>query len=188
MRENEECPQRWLGPPRHTAATGMDIAARYGSASSASAVSAARSPAGPRHSGRQTLSYDLFDEPVVDSPVSQYAPMDDLLRESDIVTLHTDLNRTTIGLIGERELNLMKPTAYLVNTSRGPVVDQVALTNALKANRIAGAGLDVVEVEPPPAELELLALPNALVFPHSATATWRRAARCAISPSATCWQ
>lgn len=121
--------------------------------------------------GMQTLFYDLFDTAVVDAPISQYAPMDDLLRESDIVTLHTDLNASTTGLIGERELNLMKPTAYLVNTSRGPVVDQAALTNALKVNRIAGAGLDVVEVEPPPAELELLTLPNVLVFPHSATAT-----------------
>jgi lactate dehydrogenase-like 2-hydroxyacid dehydrogenase len=121
--------------------------------------------------GMQTLFYDLFDTAVVDSPVSQYAPLDDLLRESDFVTLHTDLNDSTRGLIGERELALMKPTAYLVNTSRGPVVNQKALVHALKANRIAGAGLDVVEVEPPAPEEELLTLPNALVFPHSATAT-----------------
>jgi lactate dehydrogenase-like 2-hydroxyacid dehydrogenase len=121
--------------------------------------------------GMQTLFYDLFDTAVVDAPVSQYAPMDDLLRESDFVTVHTDLNDSTRGLIGDRELALMKPTAYLVNTSRGPVVDQKALVAALKSNRIAGAGLDVVEVEPPAPEDELLMLPNALVFPHSATAT-----------------
>jgi phosphoglycerate dehydrogenase-like enzyme len=94
-----------------------------------------------------------------------------VLREADIVTLHTDLNPTSYHLIGERELGLMKPTAYLINTARGPVVEHTAILAALQAGTIAGAALDVLEKEPPAPDEKLVALPNVLVFPHFGTAT-----------------
>ncbi|MEV1167069.1 D-2-hydroxyacid dehydrogenase family protein [Nonomuraea sp. NPDC049784] len=92
--------------------------------------------------------------------------MDVLLSEADIVSIHLVLSDRTRGLIGERELSLMRPGAYLVNTSRGAIVDQKALVAALKAGRIAGAGLDVFETEPLPAGHELRTLPNVLATPH----------------------
>ncbi|WP_236051415.1 D-2-hydroxyacid dehydrogenase family protein [Nonomuraea cypriaca] len=91
---------------------------------------------------------------------------DALLSGSDIVSVHLVLSDRTRGLIGERELSLMRPTAYLVNTSRAAIVDQAALVSALRAGRIAGAGLDVFEVEPLPADHELRTLPNVLATPH----------------------
>ncbi|WP_433437239.1 D-2-hydroxyacid dehydrogenase family protein [Nonomuraea sp. CA-141351] len=92
--------------------------------------------------------------------------MDVLLSEADIVSIHLVLSDRTRGLIGERELSLMRPGAYLVNTSRAAIVDQEALVAALKAGRIAGAGLDVFETEPLPAGHELRTLPNVLAMPH----------------------
>ena len=89
-----------------------------------------------------------------------------LLTESDVVTLHTPLNEETRHLIGERELSLMKPTAILINTSRGPVVDESALIKALKQEKISGAGLDVFEVEPLPKESPLRSLDNVVMTPH----------------------
>ena len=77
------------------------------------------------------------------------------------------LSEKTRGLVGERLIGLMKPTAYLINTARGPVVDQKALTAALQARTIAGAGLDVFEVEPTPADEPLLQLDNVIVTPHA---------------------
>jgi len=109
--------------------------------------------------------------------------LDELLRTSDIVTVHVPLNSRTRHMIGERELSLMKPTAFLINTCRGPVVDEAALYKALTAKKIAGAGLDVLEEEPTPAKNPLLDLENALVTPHVAgTSVGRvhRAARFAI--------
>jgi glyoxylate reductase len=121
--------------------------------------------------GMIPLFNDVFQEPPPGSPESRYRPLDDLLRESDIVTLHPDLNPTSYHLIGTRELALMKPTACLINTSRGPVVDQPALADALREGTIAGAALDVQEREPPDADEPIVALPNALTFPHIGTAT-----------------
>ena len=100
------------------------------------------------------------------------ASLEDLLRAADIVTLHTPLTAQTRGLLGERALSLMKPTAVVINTSRGPVVDEKALYQALREGRIAGAGLDVLEVEPTPAENPLLSLPNVVVTPHMAGLTY----------------
>ena len=97
-------------------------------------------------------------------------PLDKLLAEADVVSLHVPLTDDTRHLIGERELALMKPTAYLVNTSRGPVVDEAALTRALAKGRIAGAALDVFEREPT-VEPRLLELENVVVVPHLASAT-----------------
>ena len=129
--------------------------------------------------GMRTLWTDVFSELPPGAPESRYRPLDDLLRESDIVTLHTDLNASSRHLISERELGLMKPTAYLLNTSRGPVVDQPALVAALRDERIAGAALDVLEQEPPDADEPIVTLPNIAVFPHigSATTETRRAMR-----------
>jgi phosphoglycerate dehydrogenase-like enzyme len=96
----------------------------------------------------------------------QLVSLDHLLRESDYVTVNTLLNDSTRGLIGESQFCLMKPTAYFINTARGPIVDQRALTRALQEKRIAGAGIDVFEKEPvEPGDL-LLQLDNVIMAPH----------------------
>lgn len=101
-----------------------------------------------------------------------YVSLDELLKASDIVTLHTPLTPETRHLIGVDQLSLMKPTALLVNTARGPVCDIEAVANALKEGKIAGAAFDVYEQEPPlPLEHPLLAAPNTLLLPHVAFAT-----------------
>ncbi len=89
-----------------------------------------------------------------------------LLQASDYVSIHLVLSDRTRGLLGAAELRRMKPTAYLINTSRAPIVDQPALRQALRENWIAGAGVDVFEVEPPPPEEPLRSLPNVLATPH----------------------
>lgn len=95
-----------------------------------------------------------------------------LFRTCDIVSLHTPLNDSTRGLVGEMELSWMKPTAYLINTARGGVVDTPALVDALRNHRIAGAGIDVFDMEPPiPSDYQLNKLPNVVVTPHVAFAT-----------------
>lgn len=91
---------------------------------------------------------------------------DELLRRSDIVSIHYVLSERSRGLIGAEELALMKPTAYLVNTSRGPLVDEPALIAALEEERIAGAGLDVFDVEPLPPDHAFRRLDNVVVTPH----------------------
>ena len=93
-----------------------------------------------------------------------------LLKESDVVTLHTVLDASTRHLIGEKELGMMKKSAYLINTSRGPVIDEAALAKALKKKVIAGAGLDVYEEEPK-VQKGLLKLENVVLAPHIASAT-----------------
>lgn len=101
--------------------------------------------------------------------------LEELLRESDFVTIHVPLDEPgqppTRGLIGPRELSTMKRTAYLINTARGPIVDQRALYQALKEGRIAGAALDVFEKEPISLDDPLLGLDNAILAPHIASAT-----------------
>jgi phosphoglycerate dehydrogenase-like enzyme len=91
---------------------------------------------------------------------------DALFRQADIVTIHLILSRRTSGLVGAAELALMKSTAWLVNTSRGPIVDEAALIEALQARRIAGAALDVFEIEPLPADHPFRSLDNVLATPH----------------------
>ena len=115
--------------------------------------------------------YDVFDQAPADAPAAERVEMDDLLRAADFVTVHTDLNNSSRHVIGARELSLMKPSAYLINTSRGPTVDQKALQAALESGQIAGAGLDVLEREPPDPDEEIVKLPNAITFPHIGTAT-----------------
>lgn len=96
-----------------------------------------------------------------------------LLRESDYVSLHVPLNAKTRGLINRETLGLMKPTAILVNTTRGPVVDQEALYEALTKGVISGAALDVTDPEPLPVDNPILSLPNVIVVPHVGSATHR---------------
>lgn len=93
-------------------------------------------------------------------------PKDDLLARSDFVTLHVSLNPRSRGLLGARDLARMKPTAYLINTSRGPLVDEGALVEALRSKRIAGAGLDVFNVEPLPQDHPLRHMENTVLTPH----------------------
>lgn len=96
---------------------------------------------------------------------------DTLLRESDVVSLHLRQSPDTLGFIGAAEFEMMKPSAILINTARGPIVDEAALIMALKAGRIAGAGLDVFDVEPLPAGHPLTTLENVVITPHCAGVT-----------------
>ena len=96
---------------------------------------------------------------------------DELFARSDILTVHVQLSARTRGLVGARELSAMKPTAYLINTARGPIVDEAALVKALQARTIAGAGLDVFDEEPLPADHPFKTLDNTLLMPHAGYVT-----------------
>jgi phosphoglycerate dehydrogenase-like enzyme len=102
----------------------------------------------------------------------RFVLLDELLRTSDIVSLHVPLDDTTRAMISTRELSLMKPSAIIVNTCRGPVIDEAALHTALSSRKIAAAGLDVLMEEPTPKDNPLLTLPNVTLTPHSAGPTW----------------
>ena len=121
-----------------------------------------------------TLYYDVVRAPIAieEELKGRRVPLDELLRQADVVTLHTPLLPQTHGLIGARQLALMKPTAILINTSRGPIVDESALYGALQARRIMGAGLDVFAQEPIDPNNPLLQLDNVVVTPHAAGATY----------------
>jgi glyoxylate reductase len=99
----------------------------------------------------------------------EYVTMDQLLAQSDFVSIHAPLNPQTRHLIGEREFRLMKPTAFIINTARGPIIDEAALVRVLAQGRIAGAGLDVFEHEPR-VDPALLAMPNVVLTPHLGSA------------------
>ncbi|HEV3079259.1 MAG TPA: D-glycerate dehydrogenase, partial [Gemmataceae bacterium] len=102
---------------------------------------------------------------------AQFVDLDTLLRESDFVSIHTDLNENTKGLFNTERFRQMKRTAVLINTARGPIIDQKALHGALKAGTIFAAGLDVTDPEPPASDDPLLKLPNVILAPHIASAT-----------------
>jgi len=112
------------------------------------------------------LAHDPFVKPETAPPGVEFHDLDSVLKLSDIVSLHVSITETTRGLVGERELALMKPTAYLVNTSRGEAIDEAALFRALKAHRIAGAALDNFMVEPLPMSSPLRELDNVILTPH----------------------
>jgi glycerate dehydrogenase len=105
----------------------------------------------------------------------RFVGLDELFRESDVVSLHCPLTPATEKLVNHKRLAMMKRSAFLINTARGPLVDEAALAEALGAGRLAGAGLDVLSVEPPPIDNPLLSAKNCYVTPHIAWAT--RAAR-----------
>lgn len=117
------------------------------------------------------VAYDPLMRKVIERKKGvEYRELGELLRESDFVTLHCPLTKETYHLIGKRELERMKPTAILINTSRGPVVDEKALVSALRKGRIAGAGLDVYEKEPK-LTAGLSQLENVVLLPHIGSAT-----------------
>ncbi len=119
--------------------------------------------------GVTILTHDPFiDEPTAKAHRAALVSMEKLFAESDFISVHTPLTKDTRHLIGSRLLNRMKPTSFLVNTSRGPVIDEAALVVALSDKRIAGAALDVAEVEPLPASSPLRALNNVVLTPHCA--------------------
>lgn len=118
--------------------------------------------------GASVVYYDVVRLPEDDESRLdvRFLPMDDLLRTSDVISLHVPSNASTKGLIGRRELALMKPTAILVNTCRGAVVDEEALYQALKERRIRGAGIDVYVKEPPGPNHPFYSLDNVVLTPH----------------------
>lgn len=116
--------------------------------------------------GMRILANDVaWDITYADEHGISYVPLDRLLQESDYVTLHTPLTPWTHNLIDERAIELMKPSAYLINTARGPIVKEAALCDALKRDRIAGAGLDVFEIEPT-YDCAYREFDNVIITPH----------------------
>jgi len=124
--------------------------------------------------GMQVLYYDIvrLSEGEEDSLGVRFRLLNELLKTCDVVSLHVPLNESTRGMIGAAELALLRPEAILINTCRGPVIDEPALTRALRENRFFGAGLDVFDQEPPPADNPLLQLNNVLLTAHFAGPTW----------------
>lgn len=122
--------------------------------------------------GMSVLVHDPFVEPDQSvAGVSFTGDMDEVFARSDVVTLHTPLTDGTRHLVGERQLRLMKRGSYLINASRGPVLDEAALIRALQDGHLAGAGLDVFDPEPPEADNPLLGMNNVVVTPHTASFT-----------------
>jgi glyoxylate reductase len=132
--------------------------------------------------GLKLIYHDVVRKPELEQKLRmEFVELNTLLQESDIVSLHAPLLPSTRRLIGVKELQMMKSTAFIVNTSRGPVIDQRALTEALKDGKIAGAALDVFEEEPIPLDEELLEMENVLATPHIASATWETRRKMAMS-------
>jgi phosphoglycerate dehydrogenase-like enzyme len=109
----------------------------------------------------QNLTPEKCQEAGVD-----YVSKEDLFRRADFVTIHVILSQRTRGIVGAKELGLMKPSAYIINTSRGPIIDEAALLSVLREKKIAGAGLDVFDVEPLPTDHSLRKLDNVVLTPH----------------------
>lgn len=122
--------------------------------------------------GMRVLAYSRTVKPELEALGVRFLPLERLMEESDIVTLHLPQSPETVGLISRELLERMRSTAILINTARGPIVDNAALAQLLKAGRIAGAGIDVFETEPPiPRDHPLVSAPNTLLTPHVAFAT-----------------
>lgn len=123
--------------------------------------------------GMKTLGNDIvdIDASFLKETGTRMVSKETLLKTSDFISLNCDLNPTSFHLIGEKELALMKPAAYIINTSRGPVIDERALIKALKMKRIAGAALDVFEDEPLPKDSPLRKMQNCLLAPHNANSS-----------------
>jgi phosphoglycerate dehydrogenase-like enzyme len=117
--------------------------------------------------GMQVIAWsqNLTDEAAAEVGVRR-VDKDELFAEADVVSIHLVLSERTRGLVGARELGLMKPTAFLINTSRGPIVEEAALIDALASRRIAGAGIDVYDVEPPPPDHPLRFMRSVTLSPH----------------------
>jgi glycerate dehydrogenase len=119
--------------------------------------------------GMNVIAYDprTSDQP----PDIRFVPLEELFQTSDVISLHCPLTQETSKLINSDRLKLIKPTAFLINTSRGGLIDEPALAEALNSGRLAGAGLDVLTVEPPPADHPLLRAKNCCITPHIAWAS-----------------
>jgi phosphoglycerate dehydrogenase-like enzyme len=114
------------------------------------------------------IAHDPYADPKLASELGiELVTLADVFRRADIVTVNCPLTPETHHLVNAERLRLMKPTAFLINTARGPIVDQKALTEVLAARRIAGAGLDVLEKEPPAADDPILKLDNVILAPHA---------------------
>ena len=129
--------------------------------------------------GMQVLGNDIveIDHVFITETGIEMTSLEDLLSRSDIVSLNCDLNPTSHHLMNSDAFALMKPSAVLINTARGPIVEEKALIEALQANRLAGAALDVFEVEPLPSDSPLMKMDNVLLAPHnsnSSPAAWER--------------
>lgn len=118
--------------------------------------------------GMRVIAWTMHPNPALGFALVE---LDELLRESDVVSMHLRQSPQTIGFLGARELGMMKPSAILINTARGPIIDEAALIAALRERRIAGAGLDVFDVEPLPAGHALTSLDNVVLTPHNAGVT-----------------
>lgn len=118
----------------------------------------------------EVIGYDPYADPKMlkENGITSVS-MDELLKQSDYISIHTFLSPETRHLISEKEFNQMKPNAYLINTSRGPVIDEPAMIKALQTKKIAGAGLDVFEQEPVDPDNPLLKMDNVIVMPHTAS-------------------
>lgn len=121
--------------------------------------------------GMEVIYFDSFPPASMEGLKAKPADLQDLFRRADVVSLHCPLTPETQGLISKKQIAEMKPTAFLINTSRGPLVVDKDLADALNAGRLAGAGLDVLSVEPPPADNPLLSAKNCILTPHIAWAT-----------------
>lgn len=118
------------------------------------------------------LAYDPYLKPEAAEELGvECVDLDTLLRSSDIVAVHAPLTKETRGMIGEREIGLMKEGAFIVNVARGAIIDEAALIKALKEGRLAGAGLDVLELEPPSPDNPLLKMENVVLTPHMGNET-----------------
>jgi glycerate dehydrogenase len=120
--------------------------------------------------GMQVLACDPWPQPEL-PPYVRMVELGEIFRSSDVISLHCPLTDSNLHLVNAERLTSMKPTAFLINTSRGPLVDEQALADALNSEQIAGAGLDVLSVEPPPDDHPLLYAKNCYVTPHNAWAT-----------------
>jgi glycerate dehydrogenase len=125
--------------------------------------------------GMNLIAYNT--SPKSAPPFVKFVDLETIFRTSDVVSLHCPLTPQTQKLVNAERLAMMKDTACLLNTSRGPLVDETALADALNSGRLAGAGLDVLSVEPPPADHPLLRARNCLITPHNAWATQAARAR-----------
>jgi D-3-phosphoglycerate dehydrogenase len=130
--------------------------------------------------GMRVLAYDPYVATAPNADLAEMVSLERVLRESDFVSLHPVLTPETFHLINAERLALMKPSAFLINTSRGGVVDEPALIDALAQNRLAGAGLDVFETEPPAADNPLLGMGNVICTPHGLSHAEESLRRCAV--------
>jgi glyoxylate reductase len=170
-------PMLFLGQDIHGATLGLVGLGRIGAAVARRA----------RGFGMTILYHDVVRREDLEAELGiRFTSLDDLLRQSDFVSIHTPLTSQTRHLIGAPQLARMKKTAILVNTARGPIVDQEALVEALTSGTIAAAGLDVFEVEPIPAGHPLLRLDNVVVAPHIASATVKTRTQMALMAAEAC--